>query len=94
MLVILGHLCFNNLTYSHIILKKICCIHNMNKNPPQLVAVGQEPVLFSGTIRDNIAYGLPDCSQERIEEAARKANAHEFISQLQNGYDTGMIHLN
>lgn len=55
----------------------------------QLVVVGQEPVLFSGTIRDNIAYGLPDCSLERIEEAARQANAHGFICQLQKGYDTG-----
>ncbi|XP_062846203.1 antigen peptide transporter 2a [Trichomycterus rosablanca] len=54
----------------------------------KLVVVGQEPVLFSGTIRDNIAYGLPDCSLERIEEAARKVNAHEFICQLQKGYDT------
>ncbi|KAK3511122.1 hypothetical protein QTP70_032105 [Hemibagrus guttatus] len=54
----------------------------------KIVAVGQEPVLFSGTIRDNITYGLQDCSLERIEEAARKANAHEFICQLQKGYDT------
>ncbi|MCJ8748012.1 hypothetical protein PDJAM_G00159940 [Pangasius djambal] len=54
----------------------------------KLVAVGQEPVLFFGTIRDNIAYGLPGCSLERIQEAARKANAHEFICQLQKGYDT------
>ncbi|KAM9454224.1 antigen peptide transporter 2-like [Clarias gariepinus] len=54
----------------------------------KLVAVGQEPVLFSGTVRDNIAYGLPGCSLKRIEEAARKANAHEFICQLQKGYDT------
>ncbi|KAI5618389.1 transporter associated with antigen processing, subunit type a [Silurus asotus] len=54
----------------------------------KIVAVGQEPVLFSGTVRDNIAYGLPDCSLERIKEAARKANAHGFICQLQKGYDT------
>ncbi|KAM9454250.1 antigen peptide transporter 2-like [Clarias gariepinus] len=54
----------------------------------KLVAVGQEPVLFSGTVRDNIAYGLPECSLKRIEEAARKANAHEFICQLEKGYDT------
>ncbi|KAK2818062.1 hypothetical protein Q7C36_021995 [Tachysurus vachellii] len=54
----------------------------------ELVAVGQEPVLFSGTIRDNITYGLPDCSLAKIEEAARKANAHEFICQFQKGYDT------
>ncbi|XP_017312650.1 antigen peptide transporter 2 [Ictalurus punctatus] len=54
----------------------------------KIVAVGQEPVLFSGTIRDNIAYGLLDCSIKRIEDAARKANAHEFICQLPKGYDT------
>ncbi|KAF4075232.1 hypothetical protein AMELA_G00232050 [Ameiurus melas] len=54
----------------------------------KIVAVGQEPVLFSGTIRDNIAYGLPDCSIKRVEEAACKANAHEFICQLPQGYDT------
>ncbi|XP_053471374.1 antigen peptide transporter 2 [Ictalurus furcatus] len=54
----------------------------------KIVAVGQESVLFSGTIRDNIAYGLSDCSIKRIEEAARKANAHEFICQLPKGYDT------
>ncbi|KAI5089976.1 transporter associated with antigen processing, subunit type a, partial [Silurus meridionalis] len=54
----------------------------------KIVAVGQEPVLFSGTVHYNIAYGLPDCSLERIKEAARKANAHEFICQLPKGYDT------
>lgn len=51
--------------------------------------VGQEPVLFSGTVRDNIAYGLPGCSMKRVKEAASKANAHDFISKLENGYDTG-----
>lgn len=51
--------------------------------------VNQDPVLFSTSIRDNIAYGLSDCSLERIQEAARNANAHDFISKLQNGYDTG-----
>lgn len=51
--------------------------------------VNQDPVLFSTSIRDNIAYGLSDCSLEQIEEAARSANAHDFISQLKNGYDTG-----
>lgn len=55
----------------------------------QLVVVNQEPVLLSGSIRDNIAYGLPDCSLDDIQEAARKANAHDFIKQLDKGYDTG-----
>ncbi|XP_032435749.1 antigen peptide transporter 2a [Xiphophorus hellerii] len=54
----------------------------------KIAVVSQEPVLFSGSIRDNITYGLTDCSQEKIEEAARKANAHVFIHQLEKGYDT------
>ncbi|XP_070840551.1 antigen peptide transporter 2a [Chaetodon trifascialis] len=54
----------------------------------KLVVVNQEPVLFSGSIRDNIAYGLADCSLDEIQEAARKANAHGFIEQLEKGYDT------
>jgi ABC-type multidrug transport system fused ATPase/permease subunit len=48
----------------------------------------QESVLFSGRIRDNIAYGRPDASQEEIEEAARSANAHDFISMLPDGYQS------
>ncbi|XP_054911196.1 antigen peptide transporter 2a [Poeciliopsis prolifica] len=54
----------------------------------KIAVVSQEPVLFSGSIRDNITYGLTDCSQEKIEEAAHKANAHEFIQQLEKGYDS------
>uniref|UniRef100_A0A8C5F0Y3 Antigen peptide transporter 2-like n=1 Tax=Gouania willdenowi TaxID=441366 RepID=A0A8C5F0Y3_GOUWI len=44
--------------------------------------------LFSGSIRDNIAYGLTECSLDEIQEAARNANAHDFIVQLERGYDT------
>lgn len=47
-----------------------------------------EPFLFSISIRDNIAYGLPDASIEDIEAAAKAANAHEFIVRLPEGYDT------
>ncbi|XP_041933171.1 antigen peptide transporter 2a [Alosa sapidissima] len=54
----------------------------------KIAMVGQEPVLFSGSVRDNIAYGLGECSLQRIQEAALKANAHGFISQLEKGYDT------
>uniref|UniRef100_A0A3Q2PBN0 Transporter associated with antigen processing, subunit type a n=1 Tax=Fundulus heteroclitus TaxID=8078 RepID=A0A3Q2PBN0_FUNHE len=54
----------------------------------KIAVVSQEPVLFSGSIRDNITYGFPNCSMEQIEEAARKANAHDFINQLEKGYDT------
>jgi len=50
--------------------------------------VPQEPTLFSGTVFDNIAYGRPDASPEEIEEAARRAHAHEFIERLPNSYET------
>ncbi len=50
--------------------------------------VPQETFLFSATVRDNIAFGRPDASQEEIEAAARLAQAHEFIMALPNGYDT------
>ncbi|TET71904.1 ABC transporter ATP-binding protein [Candidatus Bathyarchaeota archaeon] len=48
----------------------------------------QEAVLFSGTIRDNIRYGLPDASDEEVIAAAKAAQAHEFITGFPEGYDT------
>lgn len=50
--------------------------------------VPQETLLFSGTIRENIAYARPAASREQIEEAARAAEAHDFIAALPDGYDT------
>jgi subfamily B ATP-binding cassette protein MsbA len=50
--------------------------------------VPQEPALFSGTIRENIAYASPGAPLDRIETAARAAHAHEFIERLPAGYDT------
>lgn len=48
----------------------------------------QTPHLFSGTIADNIRYGRLNASNSEVESAARMVNAHEFISELENGYDT------
>jgi ABC-type multidrug transport system fused ATPase/permease subunit len=50
--------------------------------------VSQDPFLFSRTIKENIRYGKPDASDEEVIEAARMANAHEFISHLPDGYET------
>jgi ATP-binding cassette subfamily B protein len=54
----------------------------------QLGYVPQEAFLFSGTIHDNIAYGVPDAARSEVEEAARAVGAHEFIDALPDGYDT------
>ena len=54
----------------------------------QLGLVTQETILFNDTVRNNIAYGLEDVSFERIVEAARAAQAHDFISALPQGYET------
>jgi len=50
--------------------------------------VGQEPTLFATTIAQNIRYGRPSATQEEIEEAAKLANAHDFISSFPDAYDT------
>lgn len=50
--------------------------------------VSQEPLLFHRTLRENITYGNPDASELEIEEAAKKARAHDFIVALPNGYET------
>ena len=50
--------------------------------------VPEDSFLFSETVRDNIAYGRPEATQEEIEKAARAAQAHRFIAELPHGYDT------
>jgi ATP-binding cassette subfamily B protein len=54
----------------------------------QIGIVLQETTLFSGTIRENIAFGKPDATQEQIETAAKAAQAHDFILSFPEGYDT------
>jgi len=54
----------------------------------QIAIVQQEPVLFHRSLAENIAYGRPGASRAQIEEAAKLANAHDFISKLPKGYET------
>jgi ABC-type multidrug transport system fused ATPase/permease subunit/glycosyltransferase involved in cell wall biosynthesis len=56
----------------------------------QFAIVLQEPVLFSTSIAENIAYGRPDAERSEIVAAATAANAHEFIAALRDGYDTAV----
>ena len=53
-----------------------------------IAMVLQDTHLFTGTIRENIAYGRPEATLEQVEEAAKAAHIHEFISSLPQGYDT------
>lgn len=54
----------------------------------QMAFVLQDPFLFEATVRENIRYGRLNATDEEVEEAAKKANAHTFIGQLSEGYDT------
>jgi ATP-binding cassette subfamily B protein len=62
--------------------------YKLNDLRNQFSIVLQEPVLFSTTIHENIAYAKPSASEREIEDAAKAANAHEFIVNLPDGYDT------
>jgi ABC-type multidrug transport system fused ATPase/permease subunit len=56
----------------------------------QVGVIAQDPFLFSATVRENIAFGSPEASDEEIEGAAHLAQAHEFIAALPDGYDTAV----
>ena len=52
--------------------------------------VNQEAILFNDSFRNNITFGVDSATQEQVEQAARIANAHEFIMETEHGYDTGI----
>ena len=54
----------------------------------EIGVISQDPFLFSATVRENIAFGVLDATDEQVERAARAAQAHEFVEQLPQGYDT------
>ncbi|MCP9486840.1 MAG: ABC transporter ATP-binding protein/permease, partial [Gaiellaceae bacterium MAG52_C11] len=54
----------------------------------EIGVISQDPFLFSSTVRENIAFGVLDASHEQVEQAARAAQAHEFVELLPQGYDT------
>lgn len=54
----------------------------------RMAYVPQEPFLFNGTVAENLRYGRPEATQTELEDAARMANAHEFLSELPKGYET------
>lgn len=54
----------------------------------QIALVSQEPTLFDDTIAENIRFGHPSATQKDIEEVAKKANAHKFILEFPDGYET------
>ena len=61
---------------------------NLNSLRSQIGVVLQETTLFAASIRENITFGKPDATQSEIEAAAKDAQAHEFILQMPDGYDT------
>jgi subfamily B ATP-binding cassette protein MsbA len=62
--------------------------YNVQSLRRQIGIVMQDSILFSGTLEENIRYGRPEATHEEVIAAAKAANAHEFISQLRNGYSS------
>ena len=55
---------------------------------PKSFIVQQDVYLFNSSIKDNILYGRPDATDEEVVEAAKRANIHDYVQTLENGYDT------
>jgi len=62
--------------------------YNLSWLRQHIGVVSQEPILFHTTIKENIIFGKIDATQDQIEHAAKMANAHDFIMQLPDRYDT------
>lgn len=63
------------------------CTVRLTELRSRIGLVPQEPMLFAGTVRDNLRYGNLDATDDQVEHAAREAHAHEFISELPDGYE-------
>jgi len=77
-----GAVCIDGLDVRHV------TQHSLRR---QMGLVPQEPFLFAGTLADNIRFGRPDAPNAQVEDAARQANAHEFIVALPDGYGTEIL---
>ena len=67
---------------------KAATTYNLSELRNEMALVPQEVLLFGGSIKENIAYGKPGANDEEIMEAAKKANAHDFIESFPDGYET------
>ena len=80
---------FYNVTSGRILIDGKDIQHLTQKSLRDKIGMVQQDVyMFSGSVYDNIAYGLPGATEAQVTEAARRAGAHEFIAQLPQGYDT------
>ena len=88
-----GHVCYENVSFHYSddeteVLSHVSIDIPAGKSVALIGVVQQDVYLFSGSIRENIAYGKPDASEEEIIAAAKQANIHDFIMELPEQYDT------
>ena len=80
---------FYDVQQGHVMIDAVAINHlGLSQLRQQFALVSQESVIFAASVKDNIAYGRPEASQQDIENAAIAARADEFIHELEQGYDT------